>query len=142
MASISQPFIQNILLAEDDQDDCFLFKHALEELPISFNLTIVHNGEELMQLLNKIKVEEVPDVLFLDLNMPRKNGYECLSEIKRIEKLEQLKIVIFTSSHATGELEQLYKDGVLYYVRKPDNVMHYKKVIYDALHLEHNRTLL
>ena len=75
------PNCNNILLADDDQDDCLLFKEALDELAITVQLTAVQNGEELMQLLNKAEI--LPDLMFLDLNMPRKNGMECLFAIKQ-----------------------------------------------------------
>ena len=68
----------NLLLADDDIDDCSFFKEVLENLPISTHLTTVHDGEQLIQLLAKETIE-LPHVLFLDLNMPRKNGFECLS---------------------------------------------------------------
>lgn len=68
-----------ILLADDDLDDCRFFREALEELPFSTSEKIVTNGEDLMQLLTD-KDEKLPDVLFLDLNMPRKNGFQCLGE--------------------------------------------------------------
>ena len=69
---------RQILLADDDKNDQLLFKEALEELPVTTHLASVENGEQLMQLLNDGK-ELLPDILFLDLNMPRKNGFTCLS---------------------------------------------------------------
>ena len=72
----------NILLADDDLDDCLFFKEALEGMPVNTHLTAVHDGEQLMQLLANEKIK-LPDILFLDLNMPRKNGFECLTEIKQ-----------------------------------------------------------
>ena len=61
----------NILLADDDTDDCIFFKEALDELLLPTHLITVHDGEQLMQLLTN-ETTELPDVLFLDLNMPRK----------------------------------------------------------------------
>jgi CheY-like chemotaxis protein len=84
----------NILLADDDLDDCIFFKEAVGELMLSANLKVVHDGEQLMQLLIS-ETSELPDVLFLDLNMPRKNGFECLTEIKLDPRLKQLPIIIF-----------------------------------------------
>jgi CheY-like chemotaxis protein len=66
----------NILLADDDMDDCGYFKKALSALPLSTHLTVVNDGEQLMQLLTP-ETNEVPDVLFLDINMPSKNDKEC-----------------------------------------------------------------
>ena len=87
----------NILLADDDTADCVLFKDALEELPVSGNLTIVNNGEQLKEELTK-KRNKLPDVLFLDLNMPRKSGFASLGEIKRSTELQNLPVIIFSTA--------------------------------------------
>lgn len=123
-----------ILLADDDKDDNILFKDVLEELLLSTHLATVHNGEQLMKMLNEEK-EPLPDILFLDLNMPRKNGFECLSEIKRTEKLKRLPVIIFSTSYESEIVNQLYKNGVQYYIRKPNDFAQFKKVIYQALTL-------
>lgn len=79
----------NLLLADDDVDDCLFFKEALEELPINSNFSVVNNGEQLMKFLTDSQTT-LPDILFLDLNMPRKNGMECLIEIRQNQKLKTL----------------------------------------------------
>lgn len=84
----------NILLADDDKDDCLFFKEALEELEVVAQLTLVADGQQLMHRLRS-DTDRLPDVLFLDLNMPRINGMECLAEIKQSEKLRQLPVIIF-----------------------------------------------
>ena len=122
----------NLFLADDDKDDCLFFKDALEELPVSAELTTVHNGEQLMQLL-KEKIGELPQVLFLDLNMPRKNGFECLSEIKSSDKLKELPVIIFSTSFEQDVVNLLYKKGGQYYIRKPAEFSQLKKVIHEAL---------
>jgi CheY-like chemotaxis protein len=68
------------LLADDDTDDCIFFKEALEDLSFTTTLSTANDGVELMHFL-KARLSDLPDALFLDLNMPRKAGYECLSEI-------------------------------------------------------------
>jgi CheY-like chemotaxis protein len=121
-----------ILLADDDMDDSILFKDILEELPLSTRLTTVFTGEQLMQLL-KETTEQLPDILFLDLNMPRKNGFDCLSEIKQTEKLKLLSVVIFSTSFDPEVVNLLYKNGAQYYIRKPNNFGQLKKLIHQAL---------
>jgi len=121
-----------LLLADDDKDDCLFFKDVLGELPVSAQLTTVHDGEQLMQLLAG-KTVELPHVLFLDLNMPRKNGFECLSEIKLDEKLKQIPVIIFSTSFEQDVVNLLYKNGAQYYIRKPAEFSQLKKVIYQAL---------
>ena len=123
---------RHILLADDDKDDQLLFKEALEELSLATHLGTVQNGEHLMQLLNDEK-EQLPDILFLDLNMPRKNGFTCLSEIRRTEKLKRLPVIIFTTSYEPDVVNLLYKKGAQYYIRKPNDFEQLKKVIYESL---------
>ena len=76
----------NLLLADDDEDDCDFFKEALDELLLPTSLVTVNDGVQLMDFLSESGAENLPDILFLDLNMPRKNGLECLTEIKQLEK--------------------------------------------------------
>ena len=122
----------NILLADDDYDDCLLFKQALEELPLKSFLTTVRNGNELMNLLTD-KAVRLPHVLFLDLNMPLKSGFECLAEIKQDKELMDLIVVIFSTSSEQHIAGDLYKNGAHYYIRKPSDFKILKKVIYQAL---------
>jgi CheY-like chemotaxis protein len=131
-----------ILLADDDEADCLLFKEALEELPVSSRLTIVHDGDELMNELTK-EVSKLPDVLFLDLNMPRKNGFASLGEIKRSSDLQNLPVIIFSTSSAQESVKSVYRDAAHYYICKPADFSILKKVIYEALSLvsEHGHSL-
>jgi CheY-like chemotaxis protein len=121
-----------ILLADDDIDDCHFFKEALLALPITTQLNIVHDGEELMNYLNE-HAEHLPNVLFLDINMPRKNGFECLSEIKHNEKLKDLPVVMFSTSGARDKISILFKTGADVYIRKPSNFVQLVQVIHHAL---------
>jgi CheY-like chemotaxis protein len=123
-----------ILLADDDNADCLLFKDALEELPISANLTIVHNGEQLIEEITR-KEGQFPDVLFLDLNMPRKNGFASLGEIKRSSELENLPVVIFSTASDSETVKKVFRDAAHYYICKPTDFEQLKKVIYEALTL-------
>jgi CheY-like chemotaxis protein len=124
----------NILLADDDQADCLLFKDALEELPVSAHLTIVSNGEQVIEELTK-KGNKLPDVLFLDLNMPRKNGFATLGEIKRNTGLQKLPVIMFSTSSDMETVKRVYRDAAHYYICKPVDFSQLKKVIYEALTL-------
>jgi len=123
---------RHILLADDDKDDSILFQEILEELPLSTHLTMVSNGEQLMQFLNETK-DQLPDVLFLDLNMPRKNGYDCLLEIKGSEKLKSLSVIIISTAFEPQVISLLYKKGAQYYIRKPNSYRQMKNLIHQAL---------
>jgi CheY-like chemotaxis protein len=124
----------NILLADDDQADCLLFKDALEELPVSTHLTVVKNGEQVLEELTQ-KGSKLHDVLFLDLNMPRKNGFAALGEIKRNPNLEKLPVVIFSTSSELEAVKRVFSDAAHYYICKPSDFTQLKKVIYEALTL-------
>jgi CheY-like chemotaxis protein len=134
MSSASLPLKLNILLADDDRDDCLLFKEALEELELQTKLTTVHDGERLMQLL-KSNSPEIFDVLFLDLNMPRKNGFTCLEEIKQIKKLRSLPVIIISTSTQHDIEDLLYKNGANHYIYKPPDFYELRKLIQTALSL-------
>jgi CheY-like chemotaxis protein len=121
-----------ILLADDDMDDCLFFKEAVEELSLPAQLSTIHDGEQLMRHLND-ETNELLDVLFLDLNMPRKNGFECLSEIKGNQRLKQLPVIIFSTSFEQGVVNLLYKNGAQYFLRKPSEFLQFKKIIHQTI---------
>ena len=128
----------NILLADDDADDRSFFKNALKEIPIDSILTSVNDGEQLMDHLSK-NSEQLPDVLFLDLSMPRKGGFECLTEMKDNIKLKDIPVVMFSTSYTQDyNYEQnmigvLYKLGVQDYIRKPGTITQLKELILHSL---------
>lgn len=122
----------SVFLADDDKEDCLLFKDALEELPVKATLTTFENGELLMEQLST-KSGTLPDVLFLDLNMPRKNGFVTLGEIKRNTELDRLPVIIFSTALEVKKVNQVYRDAAHYYIRKPADFTELKKLIYEAL---------
>ena len=124
----------NILLADDDLDDCNFFKEALEALPVTTNLTTVNDGEQLMNYLLE-NTDHLPHVLFLDINMPRKNGFECLSDIKHHDKLKDLPVVMFSTSNVQDKIKILFKTGADVYIHKPSNFAQLVQVIHHALPL-------
>jgi CheY-like chemotaxis protein len=121
-----------ILLADDDQDDCEFFQEALTGIPINALLTIVNNGALLMEWLTA-HPSDLPDFLFLDLNMPRKNGLECLKEIRQIHHLKSLSIIILAETVSPILLDELYINGALYYAKKPDSFEALTQIIRQAL---------
>jgi len=128
----------NILLAEDDQDDRDFFYNALKEIPIPTYLTTVNDGDQLMNYLYK-NSEQLPDVLFLDLNMPRKNGFECLVEIKENEMLKDIPVVMFSTSYPRDILyendmiNRLLKIGAHDFFRKTENLAQLKEFIHQVI---------
>lgn len=128
----------NILLADDDTDDRSLFDIALKELEVSTHLMTVNDGEQLMNYLTE-NLDHLPDILFLDLNMPRKNGFECLCEIRENEKLKNLSVVVFSTSfpqqknYELGTISNLFKLGACVYIRKPSDFEQLKQTLHYAL---------
>jgi len=107
----------NLLLADDDTDDRLFFDDALKMVPVSSQLKIVEDGEKLMHYLIT-HAQQLPDVVFLDLNMPRKNGVECLNEIKSNHALKNLPVIIYSTSMHEGMADSLYNSGAHYYFQK------------------------
>jgi CheY-like chemotaxis protein len=108
----------HVLLADDDSDDSLLFNEALEQLDLPVRFSLAEDGNS---LLNYLENEEVPDVLFLDVNMPYKNGIECLSEIRANEKLKNLPIVIYSTTNYKLNIEACFKAGANLFVVKPNS---------------------
>jgi CheY-like chemotaxis protein len=109
----------NILLADNDKDDRFFFAKALKEVSIPTKLVTINDGEKLIDYLSK-NSDKLPDILFLDLNMPRKNGSECLEEIKSNKKIMQVPVIIYSTSLNDSIADILYQKGAHYYMRKGD----------------------
>ncbi len=128
----------NILLADDDLDDRTFFERALKEITIDTKLKTVADGEQLMNYLNE-NIEQLPDVLFLDINMPRKNGYECLAEIKHHEKLKDLAVVMLSTTNEIDKTTQTFKAGANIFIHKPSSYDELKLVILHSLPIAANR---
>jgi len=128
-----------ILLADDDQDDCLFFEEALTELGLNVHFSTVEDGEKLMVTLATLPL--LPDVLFLDLNMPRKNGLECLVEITKNQKLKSLQVIIYSTSFDPKTINSLYERGAKYYIRKPADFNVLKGIISKAITLTLDPTL-
>lgn len=130
----NHPVPFSVLLADDDIDDCAFFKEALEEFPLTTSFIAVHDGEELMNLLNN-SFAALPHVIFLDLNMPRKNGFECLSAIKQHKQLNHLPVVMYSTSQEQDTVNLLFKNGAQHFIRKPAEFSKFTNIIQQALTL-------
>ncbi len=114
----------NILIADDDEDDIFFAVEALNKSRLANKVYCVHDGVELMDFLhNRGKYEgediPVPDLILLDLNMPKMNGREALKELRSDERLEHIPVVILTTSSADQDILASYKLGANSYINKP-----------------------
>ena len=109
--------ILNILLADDDADERYFFEIALKELQIATKLKTVPDGERLMEYLSQ-NPDNLPDVLFLDIIMPRKNGMECLTEIMSNEKLKPIPVIMYSNSVGDDYIIKCYQYGATYFLQK------------------------
>jgi CheY-like chemotaxis protein len=120
-----------ILLADDDEDDRLFFKDAIEDLKMDTNVTTVNDG---IQLMDYLKTHEVlPHVIFLDLNMPRKGGIECLQEIRNDKSLKDLSIAIYSTSGSEHDIEETFIKGANVYIKKPNDFNSLKKVLSEVI---------
>jgi CheY-like chemotaxis protein len=118
----------NLLLADDDEADRILFKEAFEELKTKTKIRMVNNGEQLMDYLNK-KEGPVPQLIFLDLNMPRKNGMECLKEIRGNDAFNKIPIAIYSTSASEKDIQETFLNGANVYIKKPSDFNVLKAVL-------------
>jgi len=122
----------HIILADDDEDDRLLFTDAFSELRINTKVNTFNDGVELMDYLNSPDAV-LPNVLFLDLNMPKKNGIECLYEIKQNNKFSDIAIAIFSTSSSEEHIEETFVQGANIYIKKPSDFATLKKVLSDVV---------
>jgi len=137
----NEPF--NILLVDDDEDDRMLFTEAFSELKINTSVVTLNDGIQLMEWLTQ-ESTLLPHFLFLDLNMPRKNGMECLNEIKSNDKLKDIFVAIYSTSYNEKDVEETFLNGANVYITKPNNFNDLKKVLEKAVmtaHLYQEKTM-
>ncbi len=124
-----------ILLVDDDPDEHLLFQDALKELKDAPRLAYARDGQQLMQQLEADRAE-LPAIIFLDLNMPRMNGFECLQEIRKSAKLNHIPVVIFSTTSQSQAIDKVYEQGANYYIRKPNTFAMLKEVIERMLEID------
>lgn len=127
--------VRNIYLADDDNDDIELFQEALQDVCNACSLTSSKNGLELLRKLEGLQ-NSLPEVLFLDINMPLVNGLECLEKIKSEESLKNITVIIFTTSTSAATIERAYKLGASLFVEKPCDYNKLKELIRNIMKMD------
>ncbi|MEO7263422.1 MAG: response regulator [Ferruginibacter sp.] len=123
----------NIYLADDDSDDRDIFRDALAESVSGINLELAINGKNLISLLESSNPK--PDIIFLDLNMPLKNGFECLEEIRKNKELKSLPIVIYSTTSNPEQVKKTLIYGANLFWQKPSDFNSIKKMLHKILHM-------
>ena len=123
--------VKKIFYTDDDRDDQEIFKDAALEVSAGLQVWIQSDGGELMNLLNNPPPK--PHIIFLDLNMPVRNGYEILQEIRESEQLKQFPVIVFSTSDDIAAIDTTRKLGANLYIPKPSSYSLLKKVIRHSL---------
>ena len=120
-----------ILLVEDSPSDVRLIREALKETPVPVQITVAQDGVEAMEYLRSTELGNSvrPDLVLLDLNLPRKNGREVLAEVKSSPGLKQIPVLVMTSSRADEDIAQAYSLNANCYITKPGDLQEYINVV-------------
>ena len=114
MQQIIRP-ITSILLIDDDPDDCDVFKTALTDVSSAIHLDCLHTSELLQETLE----QHLPDVIFLDINMPMVDGFACLKQLQDNQRYSRIPIIMYSSSLSQKEVNAAYGYGASLFFRKP-----------------------
>lgn len=121
-----------ILLVEDDEGDIELTLEAFDRSKVALNVSVVRDGMEAMAYLRqegKFEKATTPDLILLDLNLPRKDGREVLTDMQQSEYLKKIPVVVLTTSEADEDILKSYKIGANAYVTKPVGLKGLVKVV-------------
>jgi CheY-like chemotaxis protein len=133
----------NIALADDDEDDRMLFLEAFDEITSQTKLLLFKHGQELLDYLFQPD-NIIPSLVFLDLNMPIKNGMQCLCEIRSNPKLKNLCVAIYSTSSSDKDINETFLNGANIYINKPNSFTKLREVVEKVLNMnwqEHTSNL-
>lgn len=108
-----------IFYADDDLEDCELFTEALKQIDPQVKSIIAKDGREALAYLSN--TTDLPDYIFLDINMPLVDGKKCLMEIKKSNKLQSIPVIMYSTTSDTSEIREYYKLGAHDFLIKPNN---------------------
>lgn len=118
----------HFFLVDDDADDVDFFEEVLKDASPLLNLTTAFNGKEALEKLRS-DAAALPDVLFLDLNMPLMGGKECLKEIKEDPQLQTLPVIMYTTSSHSKDIEETIMNGAMAFITKPTGTRELKHIL-------------
>jgi CheY-like chemotaxis protein len=122
----------HILLVEDNEGDIFLTREALEESEYKIKVSIARDGQEALDFIFKVngfEEQKTPDLIILDVNLPKKSGHEVLFEIKRHVAYKQIPVIVLTTSSSKRDIELSYEYYANCYITKPVEVADFLRVI-------------
>ncbi len=124
--------VANLLLVEDNPGDVLLLKEFLKGAKMAFNLHVTEDGEEALLFLNqrdKFRNSPRPDLIILDLNLPKVDGFEVLQQVKQHPVLRRIPVIILTSSHAETDIVKSYDLHANCYLTKPSELMEFSEMV-------------
>lgn len=107
-----------LFIVDDDVDDIQLFIEAVNEIDNSMGCSSAKNGEDALTKLQAS--DKLPDIIFLDLNMPKLDGKQCLVKLKKDPRLKDIPVVIYSTSSSPKDMEEMEKLGAIFYLVKPE----------------------
>jgi CheY-like chemotaxis protein len=121
-----------ILLVEDNEDDIVIIQEVFADMRLASIINVVRDGEEALAYLRrngKYKVARIPDIVLLDINMPKKSGFEVLEEMKKDPRLQPLPVIMLTTSHREEDVVRSYASGACSYIHKLVDLDQFKQLI-------------
>ena len=134
MGKIASSKSFRIVLADDDDDDYDFFAEAILQFAPQVNISRALDGADLIAKLER-EPDNLPDLIFLDLNMPCRNGFECLSVLKSMDQWKQIPVIIYSTSAFADQVDTTFKIGANLYVQKPGDYQEIKKTVKNILSL-------
>lgn len=126
------------MLIDDDADDRMFFADALKQMFSSTLCLEANGGIEALQQLRK--AEQLPDFIFLDINMPRMDGQECLMELKKDAQLKSIPVIMYSTSFTADSINKFYKFGASSYLNKPTDMNKLPAAILEAIKIPIKRS--
>jgi CheY-like chemotaxis protein len=123
-----KPVKTKFLLADDDADDASMFCEALTAIAPVMECYTVENGRQVFEVLSKSQIGS-PDVIFLDINMPIMNGWECLKKLKDSSTYRHIPAIMYSTSSAKNDIEKAYSLGASLFLTKPEDFRELRKIL-------------
>lgn len=114
-----QKKIKHIFLVDDDEDDRLFFMEAMQEIDASIQCSLAENGKKALQRLQTL--DTLPDLIFMDINMPELNGFECLKELKKCPLLQTIPVIMLSTSVSHKDIDHSNALGAKMFFTKPSS---------------------